>query len=69
MDNVTPYDKLNSDGKAARKAFSSSYCIHCFANKENKCNKDVFDVCLNAFTKGFMRGVKHHRKVIKQRNK
>ena len=71
IDNIKSYKDLSSDAKQARKAFNTSVCTGCFINKSDKviCDETMYAVCINAYTKGFVRGVKHHRKVVKNKNK
>lgn len=79
MDNldIKNYKDLSSDGKAARRAFSKALCTNCFLYKEGKegkgdklgCTPTRFKICVNAYTKGFVRGVKHHRNIIKNKKK
>ena len=67
MNNVKPYKDITSIEKKARDNFKHSRCNGCFM--ENNCTTDILDVCLNAYCKGFVRGVKYHRQVVKNKKK
>ena len=70
MCNVKPYKDCTSEEKQARKSFSCALCTNCFLHKqEGGCNLTIYNVCLNSYTKGFVKGIKHHRKVVKNKNK
>ena len=69
MNRVKPYKDLNSDERRARDAFNNSYCTECFIRKENlNCTPIQYDICLNAYTKGYVSGIKYHRKYIKNKH-
>ena len=67
MSRVKPYETLTSIEKKARKIFRHTRCNGCVC-KDN-CTLDIFAVCINAYTKGFVRGVKYHRQVVKNKKK
>lgn len=66
MNDIKPYNSLSSDEKKARRTFGYSSCVNCFAHKKGICDKTIFDVCCNAYTKGFVSGTKKHRELIKE---
>lgn len=67
MSKIKPYESLTPIEKKARDAFKYTRCNGCFC--ENSCTQYLFAVCINAYTKGFVRGVKHHRQIVKNKNK
>lgn len=66
MNDIKPYNSLSSDEKKARRTFGYSSCVNCFAHKKGICNETIFDVCCNAYTKGFVAGTKKHRELLKE---
>ena len=64
--NVKSYDSLSSDEKTARKYFSKCFCTNCLLGT---CNELIYAACINGYTKGFSAGVKHHRKLVKNKKK
>ena len=67
MNNVKPYKDLTSIEKKARNVFKNTKCNGCFY--EHNCTTDLYIVCMNSYTKGFVRGVKYHRQVVKNKKK
>ena len=68
MDNVKPYKDLSSDEKKGRRSFTTALCTNCFLIKDGDgCGSKEYDICLNAYTKGFAAGTRKHREVIKNR--
>lgn len=67
MINVKPYKDLTSIEKKARDNFKHSRCNGCFMEKN--CTTEILAVCLNAYCKGFVKGIKYHRQVIKNKKK
>ena len=61
----TKLRNLNSIQKIARKYDSRRKCTNC--NYKGLCPNDVLIVCTQSFEKGFVAGVKHHSKVVKER--
>ena len=64
---IKSYKDLNSIQKIARKYDSKRKCTTC--NYKGLCPNDVLTVCTKSFEKGFIAGIKHHRKVVKERIK
>ena len=62
---IKPYKELNSIQKIARKYDDKRKCTNC--NYKGLCPNDVLIVCMQSFEKGFVTGVKYHRKVVKER--
>lgn len=62
---VKKYNKLNSLEKTARKYEQRRRCKGC--SYEGLCPNQVLVVCIQSFEKGFVAGVKHHRKIVKAR--
>ena len=62
---IKSYKGLNSIQKIAHKYDGKRKCTNC--NYKGLCPNDVFIVCTQSFEKGFIAGVKYHRKVIKER--
>jgi hypothetical protein len=67
MINIKPYDTLTSIEKKARNAFKYTRCNGCFY--EHSCTTELYAVCISSYTKGFVRGVKYHRQVVKNKKK
>ena len=61
----TKFHDINSIQKIARKYDSRRKCTNC--NYKGLCPNDVLIVCTQSFEKGFIAGIKHHRKVVKER--
>lgn len=64
---IKPYKELNSDQKVARKYEQRRRCKDC--SYGGLCPNQVLVICVESFEKGFITGVRHHRKVIKNKNK
>ena len=67
LNGIKSYKDINSIQKIARKYDSKRKCTNC--NYKGLCPNDVLIVCTQSFEKGFIAGVKHHRKVVKERIK
>ena len=67
MSRIKSYETLTSIEKKARNIFKNTRCNKCFC--ENNCTSDIFAVCISSYTKGFVRGVKYHRQVVKNKKK
>lgn len=63
---IKPYKELNSLEKVARGYDQRRSCKRC--DYVSSCTVHLCDVCTMAFEKGFITGVKHHRKIVKNRN-
>ena len=62
---VKGYNELNYLEKTARKYEQRRRCKGC--NYGGLCPNQVLVVCIQSYEKGFIAGVKHHRKVVKAR--
>lgn len=62
---LKPYKELNSIQKVARRYDGRRRCTNC--SYQGLCPNNVLVICTNAFEKGFITGVKHHRKIIKNK--
>ena len=67
LNGIKSYKDINSIQKIARKYDSKRKCTNC--NYKGLCPNDVLIVCTQSFEKGFIAGVKHHHKVVKERSK
>ena len=68
LDEIKNDSELTSLQKTARKVSGRVSCIDCpiYKRHNHRCNnEDLIIVCMYAFEKGFVHGVKHHRKIIK----
>lgn len=65
INGIKPYKELDSLHKAARKYDGRRRCTSC--NYKGLCPNNVLIVCTNSFEKGFITGIKHHRKIVKER--
>ena len=65
INGIKDYEELDSLHKIARKYDGRRKCTSC--NYKGLCPNNVLIVCTNSFEKGFITGVKHHRKIIKER--
>ena len=64
---IKHYNELNSLEKTAREYDQRRLCKGC--NYGGFCPNQVLVVCIKSYEKGFVAGVKHHRKVIKNKRK
>ena len=55
---------INSIQKIASKYDSRRKCTNC--NYKGLCPNDVLIICTQSFEKGFIAGIKYHRKVVKE---
>ena len=62
---IKSYKDLNSIQKIARKYDDKRKCTNC--SYKGLCPNNVLIVCMQSFEKGFITGVRHHRKVVKER--
>ena len=60
---VKSYNELNSLEKTARHYGQRRRCKGC--SYGGLCPNKVLVVCIQSYEKGFIAGVKHHRKVVK----
>lgn len=60
------YKELNALEKVARNYDQRRSCKNC--NYLSRCTPDICEICTVAFEKGFITGVKHNRKIVKNRN-
>lgn len=67
FEGVKPYNELDSIHKIARKFCMRVKCKGC--SYGGLCPNQVLVVCIQSFEKGFVTGVKHHRKVIKNKKR
>ena len=65
FEGVKPYKELDSIHKIARKSCMRAKCKD--YSYGGFCPNKVLVVCIQSFEKGFVAGVKHHRKVVKER--
>ena len=65
LNGIKSYKELNSIQKIARKYDNRRKCTNC--NYKGLCPNDMLIVCTKTKKKGFIAGVKHHRKVVKER--
>lgn len=64
FEGIKPYEELDSIHKIARKASMKIKCKDC--SYEGLCPNKVVVVCIKSFEKGFVNGVKYHRKSVKK---
>lgn len=62
---VKRYNELNSLEKTARRYEQRRRCKGC--SYGGLCPNQVLVVCIQSYEKGFIAGVKHHRKIIKNK--
>lgn len=67
INGLKPYKKLDSLHKTARKYDSKRKCTNC--SFDGLCPNNVLIICIQSFEKGFITGVKYHRKIVKNKKK
>lgn len=65
FEGINPYKELDSIHKIARRACMRAKCKNC--SYGGLCPNKVLVICIQSYEKGFVAGVKHHRKVIKNK--
>ena len=64
---IKPYKNLDSLHKTAHKYDYKRKCTNC--SFEGLCPNNVLIICTESFEKGFITGVKYHRKLVKNKKK